>query len=143
VNKNDLKKLIKPLVKECINEVLIEEGLLSNVVAEVAKGMQQSMIVESAPPTRQKDFDEDLRMRRQTTDTRKKLQEHRAKMMESVGKDAYNGVNLFEGTEAITNYEAAPKGSSQGAVDLGDQRDSGVDISSLVGQSSAIWQAIK
>ena len=64
-------------------------------------------------------------------------------MMESVGKDAYNGVNLFEGTEAITNYEAAPKGSSQGAVDLGDQRDSGVDISSLVGQSSAIWQAIK
>lgn len=143
MNKNDLKKLIKPLVKECINEVLIEEGLLSNVVAEVAKGMQQSMIVESAPPTRQKDFDEDLRMRRQTTDTRKKLQEHRAKMMESVGKDAYNGVNLFEGTEAITNYEAAPKGSSQGAVDLGDQRDSGVDISSLVGQSSAIWQAIK
>lgn len=143
MKKNDLKKLIKPLVKECINEVLIEEGLLSNVVAEVAKGMQQSMIVEAAPPTRQKDFDADLRMRRKTADTTKKLQEHRAKMMESVGKDAYNGVNLFEGTEALTSYEAAPKEKKQGAVDLGDPRDSGVDISSLVGDSSAIWQAIK
>ena len=143
MKKNDLKKLIKPLVKECINEVLIEEGLLSNVVAEVAKGMQQSVIVESAPPTKQKDFDADLRMRRKTADTRKKLQEHRAKMMESVGKDAYNGVNLFEGTEALTSYEAAPKEKKQGAVDLGDPRDSGVDISSLVGNSSAIWQAIK
>ena len=64
-------------------------------------------------------------------------------MMESVGKDAYNGVNLFEGTEALTSYETAPKEKKQGAVDLGDPRDSGVDISSLVGDSSAIWQAIK
>ena len=31
MNKNELKRIIKPLVKECINEVLLEEGLLSNV----------------------------------------------------------------------------------------------------------------
>ena len=37
MKKADLKQLIKPLVKECIHEVLLEEGLLSNVVAEVAK----------------------------------------------------------------------------------------------------------
>ena len=43
MKKNDLKKLIKPLVKECIHEVLLEEGLLSNVVAEVAKGMQGNL----------------------------------------------------------------------------------------------------
>ena len=46
MNKSDLKKLIKPLVKECINEVLIEEGLLSNVVAEVTRGMQSGLVVE-------------------------------------------------------------------------------------------------
>ena len=38
MKKSELKTLIKPLVKECIHEVLLEEGLLSNVVAEVAKG---------------------------------------------------------------------------------------------------------
>ena len=50
MKKSDLKQLIKPLVKECIHEVLLEEGLLSNIVSEVAKGMQQNVIVE----TRQK-----------------------------------------------------------------------------------------
>ena len=48
MKKSDLKQLIKPLVKECIHEVLLEEGLLSNVVSEVAKGLQtQSLVVES------------------------------------------------------------------------------------------------
>ena len=45
MKKSELKKLIKPLVKECINEVLLEEGLLSNIVSEVAKGMQGQTIV--------------------------------------------------------------------------------------------------
>ena len=46
MKKNDLKKLIKPLVKECIHEVLIEEGLLSSVVSEVTKGLQGNLVVE-------------------------------------------------------------------------------------------------
>ena len=47
MKKAELKKLIKPIVKECIHEVLLEEGLLSNVVAEVAKGMQKNVITET------------------------------------------------------------------------------------------------
>ena len=46
MKKSDLKQLIKPLVKECIHEVLLEEGLLSNVVSEVAKGLQTTPLVE-------------------------------------------------------------------------------------------------
>ena len=45
MKKNDLKQLIKPLVKECMHEVLLEEGLLSNVVAEVAKGLRAKVIL--------------------------------------------------------------------------------------------------
>ena len=61
--------------------------------------------------------------------------------MESIGSDAYNGVNLFEGTEPMTQYEVAePKA---GSVDLGNPADSGVDIGSLVGDASKIWQAMK
>lgn len=54
MKKNDLKRIIKPLVKECINEILIEEGLLSSVVSEVAAGLSGNLITENtAPPRRQ------------------------------------------------------------------------------------------
>ena len=52
MKKTELKEIIKPLVKECIQEVLIEEGLLSNVVSEVVKGLGTQSIVEQAPVTR-------------------------------------------------------------------------------------------
>tara|TARA_R100000315_G_C5175756_1_gene101670 strand:+ start:308 stop:700 length:393 start_codon:yes stop_codon:yes gene_type:complete len=130
MKKNDLKQLIKPLVKECIHEVLIEEGLLSNVVAEVAKGMQGNLVVENEKTTNKK-----------TATNRAKINEHRAKLMKAVNADAYNGVNLFEGTEAMTAHEASePKA---GAVDLGNPRDAGVDISSLIGGADKIWNAMK
>ena len=58
--------------------------------------------------------------------------------MEAVNKDAYNGVNLFEGTEPLP-----AKQSAQGSVDMGDPRDPGVDISSIMGTSTKIWQALK
>jgi len=130
MKKSDLKKLIKPIVKECIHEALIEEGLLSNIVSEVAVGLTtQNTIVESSVPRRDK--------------PKKKIdhKQHTRKLMESIGADAYNGVNLFEGTEPMTKYEASePKA---GSVDLGNPADSGVDIGALVGDASKIWQAMK
>ena len=140
MKKADLKQLIKPLVKECIHEVLIEEGLLSSVVAEVTKGMQANVLVETAPalsPARSSDPD----ISRKSAEARQRLKEHRARLMESVNAGAYNGVNLFEGTEPMSGYEARePKA---GSVDLGNPRDAGVDISSLMGDASKIWKAMK
>mgnify|MGYP005828065469 CR=1 FL=1 len=138
MKKNDLKKLIKPLVKECIHEVLLEEGLLSNVVAEVARGLQGNLVVETRQKQDKSLSSESLQMKRKSNDSRVKLLEHRKKLMDSIGGDAYNGVNLFEGTDPISKSE--PR---QGHADLGDPRDSGVDISSLVGNASQIWKAIK
>jgi hypothetical protein len=136
MKKDDLKKLIKPLVKECIHEVLLEEGLLSNVVEEVAKGMQGSLIVE-AP---QRSPTEKKTRQHQANKTRAKLKEHRQKLMESIGADAYNGVDLFEGTTPMSKQEASP---SKGAPNLGSPTDSGVDISSLIGNASQVWRSIK
>ena len=79
MKKNDLKKIIKPLVKECIHEVLLEEGLLSNVVAEVAKGMQGNLMVES----QQAPVDSQKIRSQQTEATRAKLRQHRKKLMDS------------------------------------------------------------
>ena len=129
MKKSELKTLIKPLVKECIHEVLLEEGLLSNVVAEFAKGMQAALLVENKSPAN---------VAKKSQDSRVKLAEHRKKMLDAVGRDAYNGTDLFEGTTPIaTNQPQA------GAPDLGDPRDSGVDISSLIGHGAQIWQNMK
>ena len=140
MNKTQLKKLIKPVVKECIQEVLIEEGLLTEVVSQVAAGMSRQPIVENKPKKRNdKLFNEDLQMKRKTREANKKLQEHRKKLLDSIGGDAYNGVDLFEGTTPLSNA-----GESQGPSVLGDNpNDAGVDISSIMGNAGKIWQAIK
>ena len=127
MKKSDLKKLIKPLVKECIHEVLLEEGLLSNVVSEVAKGLQPAPIIK-----------EEKIVKQATPQPKSKnYNSERKKLMDALGKDAYNGVNLFEGTTP------APADSPAGSVDLGDPNDAGVDISSIMEHSSKIWNSMK
>ena len=143
MNKTQLKKLIKPVVKECIQEVLIEEGLLTEVVSQVTAGLSKQPIVENKPKKRNdKLFNEDLQMQRKSREANKKLQEHRKKLLDSIGGDAYNGVDLFEGTTPLNNTGTA--GESHKPSDLGDDpSDAGVDISSIMGNAGKIWQAIK
>lgn len=141
MKKNDLKALIKPLVKECIHEVLLEEGLLSNIVAEVARGMQGNLVVETQQKQTNHLVNESLQMKHKSQEARTKLKAHRAKLMDSLNTDAYNGVNLFEGTEPMNSHEAAE--SRAGSTDLGHPSDAGVDISSLMGDASKIWKAMK
>lgn len=143
MNKEQLKKLIKPVVKECIQEVLIEEGLLTEVVSQVTAGLAQQPIVENKPKkTKDNLFNEDLQMQRKSREANKKLQEHRRKLLDSIGEGAYNGVDLFEGTEPMR--ESGTPGASPRPNVLGDDpSDAGVDISSLMGNASKVWQAIK
>ena len=140
MNKNELKKLLKPLVKECIQEVLIEDGLLTEVVSQVASGMSRPQTAQKKPDDNL--FNEDLQMKRKTQEVNKKLQEHRKRLLDSIGTDAYNGVDLFEGTEPIR--ESRSVGGTSIPSTLGDDpTDAGVDISSLLGQASKVWKAIK
>ena len=143
MNKTQLKQLIKPVVKECIQEVLIEEGLLTEVVAQVATGMTRQPIVENAPKkNNDKLFNEDLQMQRKSREANKKLQEHRKKLLDSIGNEAFNGVDLFEGTEPLR--QSGTTGESHRPSVLGDDpTDAGVDISSIMGNAGKIWQAIK
>ena len=142
MKKSDLKKLIKPLVKECIHEVLIEEGLLANVVAEVAQGLQGNLMTEARhPPVEQRVRQPPVEQRPikpPADDARAKLKEHRRKLMGAIDKDAYGGVDLFEGTEPMQQSEPVA-----GQPDLGDPNDAGVDLSSLLGNASQIWQSMK
>ena len=130
MKKEELKKLLKPIIKECIKEVIFEDGTLSTIISEVVQGVGQPITeTKQRFPKKQKpqyETDEQARAR---------LNEQRKKMMDAVGGEAYNGVNLFEGTTPTT-----PQGQQdQGALSGVDPKDSGIDISAVMGKSSAIW----
>jgi len=137
MNKEQLKKTLKPLIKECIKEVIFEEGVLSGIISEVVKGTGAQRIVESqVQPTYQKpQIDHQAQQR--------KLKEQQRRMLDSIGRDAYNGVNLFEGTTPLSNRDAgrssAPHGA--GALDGVAPNDPGVDLSSF-GMNSALWSKL-
>ncbi len=87
MNKNELKKILKPLIKECIKEVIFEEdGALSHIIKEVAVGMtgkQQITEVKqvaSAPPKR----------------NNQQLKQRKKQLLDAIGKDAYGGLTSLK-----------------------------------------------
>ena len=44
---SELKRILKPLIKEAVKEIILEEGILSKIVSEVAQGMGGTMMVET------------------------------------------------------------------------------------------------
>ena len=136
MKKEELKRILKPLIKECVREAIFEEGTLSTIISEVLKGTSQQLVHESKQPPRKMETDEEASKRRE-----KLLKEQRKKMLDAIGKDSYNGVDLFEGTTPAPpnrSGTSAPHGSS--ALDGVSPSDPGVDISAL--GSSNIWKKL-
>jgi len=135
MNKKELKKMLKPLIKECIKEVIFEDGTLSSIISEVMKGVGQPIVEQkqSFPtnPKPQYETEEQARTR---------LDEQRRKMMDAIGGEAFNGVDLFEGTTPTT---APTDTSGHGPLSGVDPKDAGVDISSIMSKSSSIWSKMK
>ena len=137
MDKEKLKLILKPLIKECIKEVMFEDGTLSSVISEVVKGLRVPLHESHKPSaarmkTSYLETDEEARRRRE------KLIAGQRKMMKAVGEKTYNGVNLFEGTTPAPD----PHSQSHGALKDVLPSDPGVDISSF-GKSSLIWQRLK
>jgi len=132
MNKDQLKKILKPMIKECIKEVIFEDGTLSTIISEVVKGTgSQKVVYESKQVTNQ--TNQEALQRKQ-----KQLLEQKRKMLDAIGKDAYNGVDLFEGTTPAPQSKSTPHGSK--ALDGVAPNDPGVDISSFA--ASGIWKKL-
>jgi len=122
MNKNELKKILKPLIKECIKEVIFEEdGALSHIIKEVTVGLsgKQHLTETKVRPPKPKKNNQQLKQRKK-------------QLLDAIGKDAYGGVNIFEGTTP------APASSSNQQGPLADvaPNDPGVDISGLFGDKA-------
>jgi len=141
MKKSDLKKLIKPIVEECVKEIILEkQGLLSNIVSEVAQGLSGAPqpIVEQkqAPQVDNKAAAAEAEARR------KKALETKRKMLDAIGQSSYNGVDLFEGTTPMSSGGSpSAETQAQGPLSGMDPNDSGIDISNLMGNVGT-WKAI-
>jgi hypothetical protein len=138
MKKSERKTILKPLVHECIKESLMEDGLISGIIAEVVKGMRTpEPLVETAPP-KADPIKERMRRNAFNQEQTSKLQEHKKKLRAAIG-GAYNGVDLFEGTTP-----APAQGSpQQQANPMAGQApgDAGVDITNLFGSVGRNWNA--
>ena len=146
MNKKELKALIKPIVKECINEVLLQEGVLSSIISEVMIGTQAAVLKEQAPapskPKRRVETDDEAMRRLQ--ERKRKAGNQKKKLLDAIGKDAYGGVDLFEGTQALNSGGNPDSGTqAQGALSGYAPDDAGVNIDGLLNLSGNTWKKLK
>mgnify|MGYP001229195344 CR=1 FL=1 len=140
MKKSELKQILKPLVKECIKEVIFEEGILSNVVSEVVKGLGTNTIVEQRAPQPSRGQTQQQGEQR----FRNQLAESRKQLLDAIGKDSYNGVNVFENTEPLRGGGSPGVPTPAGSSPLAnvDPSDAGVPIDGILNLSGGKWKAL-
>ena len=126
MKKSDLKKIIK----ECVREVILEEGMLSGIVSEVVQGMSGTVIKERQQP-----------QSTQSSPASAHLAETKKRVLSAMGSTSYEGLKdkfknpeLFEGTQPIR------ESSGQGALSGVAPNDPGVDITNIPGFGS--WSSV-
>ena len=134
MNKDQLKKTLRPMIKECIKEVIFEEGILSSIISEVVKGTAQPLVESRQPTYQQPQIDYEARERA--------AKERRKQMLDSIGRDSYNGVDLFEGTQPLQERRSttpSPHGSKP--LDGVAPNDPGVNLAGL-GVDPRLWSKL-
>jgi len=129
------KSELKNIIKECVREVILEEGMLSGIITEVARGLQgvsvvQEQAVQVAPP--------------RNSAHSAQLAETKKQVLSAIGGDAYGDIkkkfkdpSMFEGTKPL--QESKPSGPGHALAGV-DPRDPGVDLSSIPGMGN--WAAV-
>ena len=136
----ELKKVLKPLIKECVKEMMIEEGFLSSVVSEVIKGMNANVIVESSPPPSSNSREEQWR-----SSLEERMEEERQQRIQKLNESMSqkHNIDVFEGVNPIVESGPSPQ-SSHSALAGQDPNDPGVDISGILGIAGGKkkWKAL-
>ena len=135
MKKSQLKRVIKPIVEECLNEVLLEKGLLSSIISEVVKGIQP---LQQSPVQQRSVMQENKLMQQQ----RQELQEQKYEMMKAQKRKLLDatgfGVDVFSGTEPIEEA-ADPSNGQAGALSGVSPSDPGVDIAGIMAVANRDW----
>ena len=136
MDKNSLKKIMKPLIKECLTEILYEQGL-NRIIEESIKSKQKEVVREEASyETREAQF-----MKQTATPKINKLQEAKKALLEKIGK---NGFDPFAGSVPL-NEDSSGNITESMNPDMAlhpGLAGGGVDISGLIGKNKSIWKDV-
>ena len=135
---------LKAMIKECVKEALFEEGVLSEIIAEVAFGLtkaQSVMLEQKATQQPASQVQQEINEEKEE-ERRKKLLETKRKMLDAIGGERM--ANVFEGTQPLRSGGEPGKSSSpHGPMAGRDPNDSGVDISGLFSLAGQKWNQLK
>jgi hypothetical protein len=140
MNKNELKKVLKPLIKECIKEVIFEDGTLSGIVTEVARGLnnsQNTTLMEAKPKQNSNNFNKIKKEIQDASNIHEHLAESRKKLEGSTGLKG-----VFEGIQPMSSG-GQNKSSGHGALSGMDPSDPGVDITGIMNIAGGAWDQLK
>jgi len=135
------KAQLKDIIKECVREVLYEEGVLSEVIAEVAFGLTKAQSLLQENTEQQRTREQETQKQADQESKRMQLLENKKKMLDAIGNNSMNGV--FEGTEPIKKAGVPGETSVPGVLSGVRPGDAGVNIDSLFGSVGNKWQRLK
>ena len=148
MKKSQLKRVIKPIVEECLNEVLLEKGLLSSIISEVVKGVQPinnpswkrpySRTAEEQEMLNQASATNNKLMQQQ----RQELEEQKYQMMKEQKRKLLDAAgfktDVFAGTQPIEEA-VDPSNGQAGALSGVAPNDAGVDINGIMAIANRDW----
>ena len=123
MDKSEFKKILKPLIKECIKEVIFEDGILSGLITEVARGLNSV----SAPQINSVQRQQVQPSKSESVlEAKKQLNEVKSQLQKASGLEG-----IFEGTTPMAQ-KSNNKNSQYGALRDTNPGDAGINIDGLI-----------
>jgi hypothetical protein len=122
---SEFKQILRPLIRQTVKEVILDEGLLSGIITEVAKGLQSTSIVER----KTKAPSHISEMKEQEYERERQNRIKRLNEASQIG-GAFNGTQEIQGQ--------AQTGPLSGV----SPRDSGVDITAIEKIANGKWKRL-
>jgi len=139
MKRSELKTILKPLIKQCVKETLLEEGVLSSVIAEVVKGISPTLTERRQSPSPDNSKQQALleKQKHQIEEERyQRLKEQKRKVLDATGF----GNEIFEGVRPLTEGGSPESEPQSGPLAGTDPEDSGVDISGIMALGGNKWK---
>jgi len=139
--KRELKQKLKPIIKECVQEMLLEQGLLSKVIVEVIKGTQlltdKSHSKGHSADAKVKE-EQNIQEQKRLREEKWKLdREKRRKLLDATGLAS----DIFEGTKPLSTKGALDESTTAAAALSGvDPSDAGVNIDGIMAIAGRDWR---